>query len=574
MTTTDNLNLPEAVLPTLQRLNATIPADLDVKAVAKAWFAAFVTSVEAGDAQGVAKLFVNDGYWRDMLALTWDFRTFYGLSKITQFLADRLGSVRPTAFTLRDDGYLALQQPYPDLAWINLFFDFETPTSIGSGIARLVPNANGEWKAHTVYTNLEDLKGFPEKIGPLRDAAPNHIQWASDRKREVEFLDKSPVVLVVGGGQSGLEVAARLKAFDVPTLVVEKNRRIGDNWRNRYDALCLHDPVWADHMAYLPFPPTWPVYAPAAKLANWLEIYTEALELNVWTSSTLVKAIQDGDLWHVRISRGDGSERTFTVKHIIFATGIGSNDGTFPKYPGMDTFKGQILHSTRHKSATDHLGKKVIVVGACTSGTHQLKQSINAHCIYSENGLPTDIADRVTASFPYHFNFALAQRSTKAIAELDKDLLDALRARGFKINFGIEGTGFLFLAFMKLGGYYLDTGTSRLIADGKIKIKTGGSLESFTETGLKFEDGSELPADVVVFATGLGDTRDHIRKVVDEEVFKKVKPVWGLDPEGELNGMWRDLGVKGLWSMLGMLYWSLLHPHSLQINRESCYVSI
>ncbi|KAG6872067.1 hypothetical protein C0995_013411 [Termitomyces sp. Mi166 len=529
--TTDNFSLPEPPLPTLQRLNATIPADLDAKAIAKAWFAAFTRSVEAGDSQGVAKLIVNDGYWRDMLALTWDFRTFSGLPKITQFLADRLGSARPTAFALRDDAYLGLQQPYPDIAWINLFFDFETSTGIAFGIARLIPDAKGEWKAHTIYTNLEDLKGFPEKIGTLRDASVNHGKWVDNRKKEVEFVDKSPVVLIVGGGQSGLEVAARLKALDVPTLVVEKNQRIGDNWRNRYDALCLHDP-----------------------LANWLENYAEALELNVWTSSTVVNATQNGDSWNVRISRGDGSERTFTVKHIVFATGLGSNDGTFSEYPGMDSFKGQILHSSRHKSAEDHLGKKVVVIGACTSG------------VYSEDGLPTDIADRVTASFPHHFNVGLAQRSTKAVADLDKDLLDALRARGFKVNSGIQGTGFGPLAWMKAGGYYLDTGASQLIADGKIKLKTGSLLESFTETGLKFEDGSELPADVVVFATGLGDSRAHIRKVVGEEVLKGVNPIWGFNPEGELNGVWRDMGVKGLWSMLGNL--ALCRFHSKHISLQ------
>ncbi|KAG5720265.1 Flavin-containing monooxygenase YUCCA3 [Termitomyces sp. T112] len=586
--TANDLSLPEPSLPTLQRLNATIPADLDAKAVAKAWFSVFARTAEAGNAQDVAKLFVNDGYWRDMLALTWDFRTFSGLSKITQFLADRLGSARPTAFALRDDAYLGLQRPYPDIAWINLFFDFETSAGIAFGIARLIPNANGEWKAHTVYTNLEDIKGFPEKIGPLRDANPNHGKWVDDRKREVEFVDRSPVVLIVGGGQSGLEVAARLKALDVPTLVVEKNQRIGDNWRNRYNALCLHDPVWYDHMPYLPFPPTWPVYAPAPKLANWLENYAETLELNVWTSSTVVKATQDGDSWNVRISRGDGSERAINANHIVFATGLGGNDGTFPKYPGMNSFKGQILHSTRHKSAADHLGKKVVVVGACTSA-HDICADYYAHGIdvtmyqrsstyimsatsgwkvlmegvYSEGGLPTDIADRVTASFPHHFNVGLSQRSTKAIAELDKDLLDALRARGFKVNSGIQGTGFGFLVWSRAGGYYLDTGASQLIADGKIKLKAGSSIESFTETGLKFEDGSELSADVVIFATGLSDSRAHIRKIVSEEVFKSLKPIWGLDPEGELNGIWRDLGVKGLWSMLGNL--ALCRFHSKHI---------
>ncbi|KAG6809037.1 hypothetical protein H0H93_016235 [Arthromyces matolae] len=176
-----------------------------------------------------------------MLALTWDFRTFSGLEKITQFLVDRLESARPSAFAIRNDAYLGLQRPYPDLAWINLFFDFETSVGIAFGIARLIPNASGEWKAHTVYTNLEDLKEFPEKVGKFRKQTPNHGKWVDDRKREVEFADKPPVVLVIGGGQNGLEVAARLKALDVSTLLVEKNGRIGDNWRNRYDSH-LHGP--------------------------------------------------------------------------------------------------------------------------------------------------------------------------------------------------------------------------------------------------------------------------------------------------------------------------------------------
>ncbi|KAG6818697.1 hypothetical protein H0H93_002696, partial [Arthromyces matolae] len=244
----------------------------------------------------------------------------------------------------------------------------------------------------------------------------------------------------------------------------------------------------------------------------------------------------------------------------------------------MDSFKGQILHSTRHKKATDHAGKKVVVVGAgssahdiCTDyyehdvdvtmyqrGSTYVMTSKNAWKVimggaYTEGGLPVDVADRITASFPRHFNIGLAQRSTKAIAELDKDLLDALRARGFQLNFGIQGTGFDLLASTRSGGYYLDVGGSELIADGKIKLKSGSPIETFTETGIKFEDGSEIPADVVVFATGLGDSRSHIRQLVSDDVFKNVKPIWGLNPEGEMNGVWRDIGVKGLWSIIGNL---------------------
>jgi hypothetical protein len=235
--------VPNTPFPTLDRLGASVPADLDAKAVAKQWFSAFSTALSTSNTQSLSTLFIPDAFWRDMLALTWDFRTFSGLPSISQFLTDRLSTVHPMAFRLRDDASLGLQMPYPDVAWVNIMFDFETDTGIASGIARLVPTPDGVWKALTVFTNLEDLKGFPEKKGALRNQEPNHGKWEEDRRREREFEDREPAVVIIGGGQSGLDIAARLKCLDVPALVVEKNPRIGDNWRNRYDALCLHDPV-------------------------------------------------------------------------------------------------------------------------------------------------------------------------------------------------------------------------------------------------------------------------------------------------------------------------------------------
>lgn len=215
-----------------------------------------------------------------MLALTWDFRTFSTLPAITQFLTDRLSTMHPTAFSLRDDAYLGLQQPFPDVAWVHMMFDFETDAGIAFGIARLVPTSDGTWKAHTVYTNLEGLKGFPEMIGPLRNPNPNHGKWEEDRRREREFEDREPTVVIIGGGQCGLDMAARLKCLSVPSLLVEKNPRIGDSWRNRYEALCLHDPVCQciplflieriphdgsdlgyDHMPYLPYVPPPPLFS-------------------------------------------------------------------------------------------------------------------------------------------------------------------------------------------------------------------------------------------------------------------------------------------------------------------------
>jgi hypothetical protein len=260
---------PDRKLPTFTRLNSSVPQDLDARQVAKSWFSKFSDAIESRNVQGVVDLLLSESYWRDMLALTWDFRTFYTQDKILAFLKDQLSLMNMKNLKLRDDAHLGLMKPYPDVAWINMMFDFETEVGIGSGVIRLVPTSSGEWKAHVVYTNLEDLKGFPEKINALRDDNNNYPSWAQDRREAVEFKDKEPTALIVGGCQSGLEIGARLKALGVSTLIIEKTPRIGDSWRNRYEALCLHDPVCAlfcsyfckclirssgyDHMPYMPY---------------------------------------------------------------------------------------------------------------------------------------------------------------------------------------------------------------------------------------------------------------------------------------------------------------------------------
>ncbi|KAL0574959.1 hypothetical protein V5O48_007004 [Marasmius crinis-equi] len=541
-------------LPTFDHLGVQFsPLNIDATKITQEWFASFEKYVVSNDANGVGNLFAGESYWRDMLALTWDFRTFIGQDKIKQFLKDRLDVSKLNDLKLRD-GSPTLSQPGPDLAWIQFMFDFKLgQVGLGMGIGRLIPQSDGSWKCHCMYTNLEDLQGFPEQIGALRNAEPSHGVWTEQRKKEVAFEDSEPVALIMGGGQCGLEVGARLKMLGVSHLIVEKTPRVGDNWRNRYEALCLHDPVWYDHMPYLPFPPNWPVYSPSVKLAGWLESYAETMELNVWTSTTVTKASLNEQTkeWKVTVQFADGKEREFRrIKHFIFCTGVAAGIPNMPSYPGMDAFKGQIIHSFHHKSAKDHVGKKVVIVG-----------------LYSENAVPTDLADRLNASFPNTLlNSGLAQATTKAIAELDKPLLDALNKRGFRTNLGIDGTGFGKLAWSRAGGYYLDVGASQMIIDGKIKLKNDSQLEGFTETGLRFEDGSELPADVVLFATGFGDVRDFIRKICGDEIATKCKPVWGLNEEGEINGIYRDLGVPGMWYVMGNLALERFHTKHVALQ--------
>ncbi|KAI6029338.1 FAD/NAD(P)-binding domain-containing protein [Pisolithus microcarpus] len=591
---------PVRSLPTLQKLGSKVDCNLDAQVIVKEWFLAFADAMNCGNYIAIANLLVDDAFWRDMLALTWDFHTYEGRDAIQQFIADQLPKFQPTAFRIRND-LTRLHLPYDDIICIQAFFDFETTVGYASGIFRLVPLANGSWKAHTVFTNLEDLKGFPEKIGAQRDHEPYHRNWNESREREREFLDEEPGTVIIGGGQSGLTVAARLKALGINALVVERNKRIGDNWRNRYAALCVHDTVWYDHLPYMPFPSLWPVYPPAAKLGDWLETYAHSLELNVWTSAEVVSVEPgtQGKKWSVKVVRDDGRERIFEANHVVFALGFGSGLPNIPSIPCQAEFKGQILHSTQHKRATDHVGKKVVVIGACTSA-HDICADYVDHGVdvtmvqrsstyvmsakegiprltgglYLENGPPTDIADRINASFPNHLLKLVHQRVVKDLAEADRDTLDGLRKVGFKLNMGEDDSGPVQLIWQRGGGYYFDVGASQKIIDGKIKLKSNGNIARFTPDGLLFEDGSTLDAEVVIFSTGYASGRTAYLQLLPSHLHDAVQPLWGLDNEGELHTVAREVGgrgpqaakVAGLWAMLGNLAMCRFHSKHVALQ--------
>ena len=238
--------------PTLQNLGISPPKDIDPVKIAGEWLANFQTAISPDSAVDVDKilgLLQPDAFWRDVLSLTWDFRTFFGASQIKSFLQDRI--VNPSFYDknrLKDFKLEAasVKKPWENIEWIEALFTFSVGTwGGGDGVFRLVFTSEGVWKAYTIYTNLQSLTEHPEKVGALRNPLSNHGKWADERQKEVGFEDTEPHVVIIGGGQSGLDLGARLKFLDIPTLIVERNARVGDQWRNRYQALCLHDPVCA-----------------------------------------------------------------------------------------------------------------------------------------------------------------------------------------------------------------------------------------------------------------------------------------------------------------------------------------
>ena len=142
-------------------------------------------------------------------------------------------------------------------------------------------------------------------------------------------------MLVVGGGQGGIALGARLRQLGVPTIIVDKHGRPGDQWRSRYKSLCLHDPVWYDHLPYIKFPENWPVFSPKDKIADWLESYTRVMELNYWTNTEAKQAtLRRGDRRVAgRPSSGTGRRSCCGPKQLVLATGM-SGKPNVPELPG------------------------------------------------------------------------------------------------------------------------------------------------------------------------------------------------------------------------------------------------
>lgn len=169
-------------------------------------------------------------------------------------------------------------------------------------------------------------------------------------------------------------------------LVIDKQKRVGDNWRLRYRSLSLHDPVYANHLPFMPFPSNWPVFTPAGKLANFLESYVDVLEINAWCEATLDPARtafdESSGKWTVSIVRqtGAGQEmREFKVSHVVLATGLGGGKPKMPApFPGQAEWAGKVVHSSQHSSGADWKGKRALVVGACTSA-HDVSAPVHFH---------------------------------------------------------------------------------------------------------------------------------------------------------------------------------------------------
>jgi putative flavoprotein involved in K+ transport len=557
-----------------------------------AWLGRFEAALGKNDVAAAAALFAPQSFWRDLISFTWNIKTVEGPEGVTEMLRATVDHVRPSGFTA-DPAEQVTEAGGVTEAWIR----FETAAGRGHGHLRL----KGD-QAWTFLTTLYELKGHEEPQNERRPkgvhhgADPHRVTWLERRQREAEELGftTQPYVVIVGGGQGGIALGARLRQLGVPTIIIERNERPGDSWRKRYKSLCLHDPVWYDHLPYIDFPRNWPIFSPKDKIADWLEMYAKVMELNFWGSTTCKHARYDEARkeWEVVVER-DCKEITLRPQQLVLATGM-SGKANLPKIEGMDRFRGDQHHSSRHPGPDAYRGKKAVVIGSnnsahdiCAalwendvdvtmvqrSSTHIVKSDslmeIGLGSLYSEravaSGVTTAKADMIFASLPYRILHEFQIPVYDAIRKQDAEFYARLEKAGFMLDFGDDESG-LFMKYLRRGsGYYIDVGASELVADGRVKLQSGVKVERLTEDAVVLSNGVTLPADLVVYATGYGSMNGWAADLISQEVADKVGKVWGLgsnttkDPgpwEGEQRNMWKPTQQEALWFHGGNLHQS------------------
>jgi len=557
----------------------------------RTWLSEFSAALASSDTTAAAALFTGDCFWRDLIAFTWNIRTFEGRGEITGMLDETLASVQPGGWKITDG-----EEPADAGGVIEAWIDFETAAGRGHGHLRL-----RDGQCWTLLTTLYELTGYEEAKGPRRPMGAEHgairdrATWLENREHESHELGvtEQPYVLIVGGGQAGIGLAARLRQLSVPTIVIDKRSRPGDQWRSRYKSLSLHDPVWYDHMPYLKFPDNWPVFSPKDKIADWLESYTKIMELNYWPGTEAKSATYSeatGE-WTVNVER-DGQPMVLRPAQLVLATGMSGRPG-IPSFPGMDVFRGDQHHSSAHPGPDAYRGKRCVVIGSNNSAfdicgalwengadvtmvqrssTHIVRSAtlmdIGLSALYSEQavagGMTTEKADMTFASIPYRIMHVFQIPLYEQMHERDKDFYDRLEKAGFDHDWGEDGSG-LFMKYLRRGsGYYIDVGAADLVANGDVKL-VRGQVDHLTEDAVVLEDGTGLPADLVVYATGYTSMNGWAAELISQEVADKVGKCWGLgsgtakDPgpwEGEERNMWKPTRQQALWFHGGNLHQS------------------
>lgn len=550
----------------------------DARETTERWMDALNAAVTGGNAARLSELFDADSHWRNLFGISWYFATFSGNAVVVSELLARAAGMRASGFRIDEAALVPRHSVVAGRDVIEAVFRFESANGPGYGAVRLVQQPDGGTKAWTFSTSLD----FDAIVAArARASAESHTRdfaapdWLEQRQASAAYETSDPDVLIVGGGHAGISAAVELNRIGLTALVIDREQRIGDNWRLRYRGLKLHNKTPVNHLRYLPFPQTFPDYIPKDRIANWLESYVDILEVDFWTRTHFEGADYDDatQRWTARLTR-DGAARTLRPKHIVLATSV-SGTPNIPTIDGIEHFKGPVLHSSRFAAGKAWSGRPVAVFGTGTSA-HDICQELQAagadvtmvqrsptmvvnvepaqlyDRTYLGDGPPIAIRDILNSGVPLPVMKLAHRIITDEVKRLDAPLLSRLERAGFRLEFGEDGTGWPLKFRTRGGGYYFNVGASELIADGKIKLVQAADIAGYERDAISFKDGTRLKVDLIVLSTGYKGPDHLLTELFGAQVAQRVGRVWGFDEaSAELRNMWTRTPQPGLWFVGG-----------------------
>jgi len=512
----------------------------------------------------------SEAVWRDYLSFSGSLRTFNSAVGVLDAWTVYSNKVEPYDFKLTQDSQKVVRLG-ATISWVDIGFSCKTRQSLHrniAGIVSLIPDGNRAdgWRIWMLRTWLENYEGHghPDNID-AQDSNRSAHETTNDPYCKVQDAQHLGAI-VIGAGQAGLGVAGRLKALQVPYLLIERNNQVGDNWSNRYDSVRWHT---SKEYGHLPFDRT---YLPeddymltGKMIGSGFKRWTERFDINMRLGTTVEHASYDktSGLWTIAVKDATCSN-ILTCQNLVLAIGGYAGDPISPVWPGQEKYTGTAVHSSNYKSAHAWHGARGIIIGTANTA-HDIAEDMlsssfscitmvqrsptfvfpaewlhRAEDIYYNTDIPTTVADRVNYTYPNKITREITNLHVHKAIDANPERFDALEAAGFRL----ERKGDIYdNLYSRFGGHYVDIGTSAKIARGDIKMKSA-PVKEWTEKGLRFEDGSEIEAELVVLCTGFEkDFRKMARRVIGDAA-EEMDEFFGVDAEGEVRGAWKLAGRK------------------------------
>ncbi|KAL4895775.1 hypothetical protein BDV59DRAFT_199761 [Aspergillus ambiguus] len=590
---------------------------------ARAVLGRFNTALSHDDAHALESCFVpTQAYWKDQLALTYHLRTFISPRFVAAALLETK-TLRGIEGEFAIDGFAYLVPLIPTLQFINCEIVFRTvsPGATCRGTMALLPvksvyednKETIEWKIWILSTRLDNLDLHPENEMLLKTPG-----------RQMGHLEQFETdVFILGGGNAAIALAARLKALGVQSVMAERNPNAGDNWALRYDSMRFHIPTSACDLPYMPYAKELRHrFLSKDELAAQVRRYVEAFNLDMITSSQIQSTQYDpsAQRWEIGFRTPTG-QHTAISKHLVIASGFGSQKIMVPSIPGRQLYQGISIHSQEFQNG-DRLKeqgiKSVLVIGSANTAFDVLEDCHAAGltttmvirsptyllpadyvCDKSSLGvydMGVEDADTRLMALPTYVDGNLARNRLANFAEKEPDRYKKLAAAGFPVlDSRHPDMALTHNLLERAGGHYIDVGGTKLIEEGKANVKAGAEPIAYTSTGLQFSDGSSICADAVIWCTGFADkdvrasavqilggeassSGEEIQKenlLGPSDIAARLDATWGIDSEGEVRGMWkRHLRLDNIWTMGGFTQQHRWHSRTLALQIKAALEEI